>query len=211
MFSKDLKEGSWGLYVFYLQRALQYLRYDSFVPTGVFGKKTKAAVIKFQHDHQLPETGFFGPQTRAAMNQVMSNRMKLYFTALQYLGTDVTPNDVIPDEYACADTVCTLLKKAGVAGDVPYTPSTNLLYSYLERSKYFTRVDQPLPGDICLSPTGYGNGTRKNGHVGIVAENDYIMSNDSSSGRFERNYTLGWWKEVFAVKGGYPMLFYRRI
>src|ERR1044072_9347658 len=128
MFTKDLKEGLWGLDVFNLQRALEYLKFGDFVPTGYFGRKTKDAVIKFQAAHGIDQTGFFGPITRAAMNQMMTNRMKLYITALRYLGTDVTPDDVVPDEVACADTVCTLLKKAGVAGDVAYTASTNLLF-----------------------------------------------------------------------------------
>jgi len=211
MFTKDLKEGSWGVEVFKLQRALEYLGYGDFVPTGFFGAKTKFAVVKFQNDHGIEPTGFFGPVTRAAMNQAMTNRMKLYMTALQYLGTDVTPDDVIPDEVACADVVCTLLKKAGLAGDVAYTPSTNLLFNELERSKYFTRVDQPLPGDIWISPTGYGNGSIPNGHVGIVAENGYILSNDSFKRTFERNYTFETWKARYVIKGSYPVYVYRRI
>ena len=37
------------------------------LPTGYFGALTKAALIKFQKNHNLPQTGFCGPLTRAAL------------------------------------------------------------------------------------------------------------------------------------------------
>ena len=37
--------------------------------TNYFGQKTKQALIKFQKAHNLPATGFFGPLTRALVNQ----------------------------------------------------------------------------------------------------------------------------------------------
>jgi peptidoglycan hydrolase-like protein with peptidoglycan-binding domain len=37
--------------------------------TTSFGTLTKKAVMKFQKDHKLAATGFFGPKTRAVINQ----------------------------------------------------------------------------------------------------------------------------------------------
>jgi N-acetylmuramoyl-L-alanine amidase len=36
---------------------------------GIFGAKTEAAVKKFQTDHKLPTTGFYGDQTHAALKK----------------------------------------------------------------------------------------------------------------------------------------------
>ena len=36
---------------------------------GIFGPLTKAAVKRFQAAHGIPQTGYVGPKTRAALNQ----------------------------------------------------------------------------------------------------------------------------------------------
>jgi len=36
--------------------------------TTKFGTLTKQALMKFQKDHKLPSTGFFGPMTRGVIN-----------------------------------------------------------------------------------------------------------------------------------------------
>jgi peptidoglycan hydrolase-like protein with peptidoglycan-binding domain len=36
--------------------------------TDIFGPHTYAALIKFQQEHGLPATGFFGPLTRLVLN-----------------------------------------------------------------------------------------------------------------------------------------------
>ena len=64
----DLKEGDSGPAVRSLQNALISL---GFLPAreldGVFGPKTKAAVLKFQVSKQLGADGIAGPDTRAAL------------------------------------------------------------------------------------------------------------------------------------------------
>lgn len=40
--------------------------------TGYFGKLTKSAVIKFQKQSGLPQTGFVGPMTREKINQLLN-------------------------------------------------------------------------------------------------------------------------------------------
>jgi len=39
---------------------------------GVFGNKTKAAVTKFQGDHKLPTTGYYGDLTHAALKKALA-------------------------------------------------------------------------------------------------------------------------------------------
>jgi N-acetylmuramoyl-L-alanine amidase len=68
-----LREGDKGPKVKQLQDALVQLKYltKAQVSTGpgIFGAKTEAAVKKFQADHKLPTTGFYGEQTHAALKK----------------------------------------------------------------------------------------------------------------------------------------------
>jgi len=148
-----------------------------------------------------------------------NNRLILYAEALKCIGTDASPNDVAPDEVGCAETVSDILIYAfGTKVGISFTLSTNTLYKELLASKAFIQVDQPLEGDIIISPTGYGNGNLSNGHTGIVGQidntnrdNSIIMSNDSATGKFLENYTLGKWKARYKALGGYPVAFFRKI
>lgn len=135
---------------------------------------------------------------------------KLYRFAKDCLGVDASPFDVAPDEFGCAETINGIVRMAfgePVGGGV----STIGLYYALKQSRYFAEVKNPLPGDIIISPTSFGNGKIKNGHTGIVAPMNHIMSNSSSTGKFELNYSIKSWTERYGKEGGFPILFYRRI
>lgn len=211
-FNRSLTIGSYGLDVLNLQSLLEKFGFGDFIPTGYFGKKTQEAVIKFQAINQIsPSYGFFGEKTRAYLNSIISNNREiLYHTARGCLKTDASPNDVAPDEYGCAETVNAVHSKAfgyEIGGNI----STYRMYEALTKSPFFIRVDQPDRGDIIISPTGYGNGNLTNGHVGIMASSTDIMSNDSYTGKFEKNFTLKSWRDRYSKVGGYPVVFFRRV
>lgn len=211
-FNKNLTIGSFGLDVLNLQNLLEQFGFGDFVPTGYFGKKTQEAVIKFQASNQImPSYGFFGEKTRGLMNEILANRREfLYHVAKGCLGIDASPNDIAPDEYGCAETVNAIYFKAFgdyIGGNI----STYRMYEALTKSPFFIRVDQPDRGDIIISPTGYGNGNLTNGHVGIMASSTDIMSNDSYTGKFEKNFTLKSWRDRYSKVGGYPVVFFRRV
>ncbi len=69
-------EGTKGPQVKQLQDALVKLKYmtKEQVATGpgLFGAKTEAAVKKFQADHKLPTTGFYGELTHAALKKELA-------------------------------------------------------------------------------------------------------------------------------------------
>lgn len=211
-FDTDLQYGNWGIEVLRLQNFLEGLGYEDFVPTGFFGSKTLDAVKEFQRDNLItPQSGYFGPITRGRINMGMytMNRENIYQTSLSLLGTDVTPDDIVPDEYDCADTICVLLKKAGFdIGDLPLTTD---LYRKLTTAPMWRKTYKPIRGDVVISPTGFGTGTLLNGHVGIVGINEKIMSNSSSSGKFEENYTFSSWRKRYVNVGGFPMVFFRKL
>lgn len=142
---------------------------------------------------------------------VETARERLFDVALSFIGKDASPDDAAPDEYGCADTVCSILE-AAFPGDVgfPHLVSTTQLYRSLQGSDKYALVLSSLEGDIVISPTGYGNGSLANGHVGIRGSDDVIMSNSSATGTFEPNYSMEGWRNRYVTKGGFPMVFFRR-
>src|ERR1700710_3343482 len=117
----------------------------------------------------------------------------LFQTALSFLGKDASPKDIANDDVACAESVndvvfAAFLENAG--GGL----STALMFKALQTNTKFAEVSKPIKGDIVISPTGYGNGSLLNGHVGIVGDNNQIMSNNSANGLWDIHYTLASWR-----------------
>lgn len=73
----ELRRGQRGANVLALQSALVkagYMTLDEVqTGAGTFGPRTFAAVQKFQRDHDLPDTGFYGPLTRAALSKALKD------------------------------------------------------------------------------------------------------------------------------------------
>lgn len=143
----------------------------------------------------------------------VSKNYLLYLSALNHVGKDASPNDLAPDEYACAETVNEIHRNT--FGD--YISSRNILSTYwmyldLQSRPDFKQVSHPLAGDIIISPTGYGKGS---GHVGIVGENGIVMSNNSFrdengvKGVFDENYTVPSWNRKYAALG-FPVVYFRK-
>ena len=131
----------------------------------------------------------------------MKNLDRIYTTAYNAIGTDVSPKDYAPDDLGCAESVSNMIQKALPELRFPTAVSTYLLYAYLAQSPSFRPVNTPTPGCIIISVTGTGNGVVKNGHVGIVGK-EWIMSNDSRTGTWEANFQLSSWKRYYEAKGG---------
>lgn len=142
----------------------------------------------------------------------ISPQEKLYNHACSLLGVDASPSDVATDEYGCAETICEIIH--GAFGDFPVDGktiiSTTVLYNRLRAHPKFKLVTDFGPGDVLVSPTGFGNGSIKNGHTGIVGLSGSIMSNDSATGLFKANYTIDTWVARYRNRGGFPLYFFRR-
>ncbi|MFU0799403.1 MAG: peptidoglycan-binding protein [Xylanivirga thermophila] len=65
-----LKMGSRGADVAMLQRILISIGYNPGPVDGIFGPRTRAAVIQFQLDNGLVPDGIVGPKTYAALDLV---------------------------------------------------------------------------------------------------------------------------------------------
>jgi len=150
------------------------------------------------------------------------NRIKLYEAAYDALDSDPSPKDEAPDELACANSFNKIYEKA--FGGPFYSGnqlSTYYLRKALKESPLFRSTNLPAPGDVIISPTGFG--TKKNadgslvipnGHVGICMFNGDIASNDSRAqykGQWRMNYTIDSWRDRWERRGAYPVEIYRRV
>jgi hypothetical protein len=151
------------------------------------------------------------------LNRMDELRNKLYDTAYEAIGKDVSPQDLAPDEYACCESMSKILQKAFPELNIGTILSTRDLYWYFINSASFQAVSDPLYGDIVLSVTGAGNGRISNGHVGVYGKNasydgsNWIMSNDSRTGEWTPNFTLKNWINYYEKRGGMQTHFFRRV
>ncbi len=151
----------------------------------------------------------------ATLTTMDRQRKRLYDTAFAMVGHDASPKDYAPDDFGCAESVSSVIRKAFPELNFPMLLSTKQLYAYLEQSPSFERAESPGFGLIILSVTGAGNGSVSNGHTGVIGRyisydgSQWVMSNDSRTGLWTPNMTVTSWKHYFEQKGGMAALFYR--
>lgn len=133
---------------------------------------------------------------------------RIYKEATRWLGKDASPTNKAPQELACAESVCSILQKAGI--DIPLLVSTIELKKWLTASERFKASLEAKPGNIIISVTGTGNGSIP-GHVGIFGLNETIMSNESVSGLWRPNYTLRTWIARWRDWGGMKIYYFEPI
>lgn len=138
--------------------------------------------------------------------------LKLYETAVSFLGQDASPLDKAPDNLACVESLEQVYYKAFgeyIGGGV----STLRLYHALKNNKKFVKVTSPIAGDIILSPTGMASKKTHitNGHTGVCGQNGRIMSNNSSNGKWEQNYDMWTWRLRYQTNGFYPLFLFRKV
>lgn len=134
-----------------------------------------------------------------------NKKQVLYNVALACQGKDMAPHE---NEYGCAEAVNSVYLKAfgePIGGGL----STWLMVKSLQDLKRFKRVLEPSVGCVIISPSGYGK--LPNGHVGIVGENNTVMSNTSKNGLWQSNYTIDSWKQKYEKVGGFPVWYFEPI
>lgn len=136
-------------------------------------------------------------------------RLLLHKKAINHLGIDASPSDAADDVLGCAESVTEIIKQ--VLPDFPVILGTWTLDDRFFKDRRFMITQTPQPGDIVISPTGTSKLGRKapiRGHVGIIGENNIIMSNDSYTGKWMANYTIETWRKRYQDLGGYQVTFY---
>jgi len=138
---------------------------------------------------------------------------QLYLKAKEKLGTDFTPDWVVPDEFSCAFALSTILKE--LVPTLPIIVNTGELYRYMKSSPLFEEIPQPIDkiekGSIIIAPTGMNTrpDIMPNGHCFIAGENEVYMSNSSFNGLWSENYTRESARQRYAHRGGFPLFVFK--
>ncbi len=127
------------------------------------------------------------------------NPQTLLDKARTLLGKDASPQNLAPKEYACAESVSSILHS--LWPEIPVITGTWTLWDYLEHSTLFYKNDKPVDGCIIIAPT---SGIAV-GHTGIM-DGSVVMSNNSNTGLWDTHITLGTWNSYF--KGKLPTYYF---
>lgn len=139
----------------------------------------------------------------------MTPRQQLYQAAKDCLGLDMIEDPTVDISVGCAESVNAVFKKA-FGREIGGGASTAAMYAVLQKDPRFKLVNEPIPGDIIISPTGTSSKKAPHGHVGLVGYHG-IMSNNSMTGTWQEYYTLESWKEYYQDRLGFPVLYFQVI
>lgn len=148
-------------------------------------------------------------------NYMLPNRELIYTAALNACGTDASPEDVAPDELACAESATRIINIP--FPDIQWTNriATADVIKDMLGGKSFYEVQTPARGDVVISASAMVAGVWTVGHMGIVGERGRIMSNNSfmvngERGIWDENYTLESWHRYFVLRKGLRMRYFRK-
>lgn len=182
--------------------------------TVYFGPKTKWALSKFQRLNGItPAEGYFGPITRALINNIkpMTKSEELAKLAKEKIGTDFTDDKIVPDDVSCVFATTTILNE--LDPDIPIMYHTKVFQDWLAGSLKFQEIYEPEAGSIVICATG--TNTRpdiiSNGHTGIYLDDFNIVSNSSESGLWQQNYDRLSWRQRFYYRGGFVIRLFKKI
>jgi hypothetical protein len=150
---------------------------------------------------ETPKEPVKPPETPKISQPEPSKREQLFAVAKKYLGTDNTPQDLVPDEVACAEHLCTIIRH--IDPSFPIIPFTGDLLKELKRNPKYKATLDVKEGHIVINATGTGNNTVR-GHCGIFVDGGKIASNNSVTGKWDNHWVLGDWVNHYRVKGGMP-------
>ncbi len=132
---------------------------------------------------------------------------ELYNVAYSLLGHHLTLDDTIPAVVGCGEAVSFVVNEIASELVPPKgIPGTAGWYEMMSKSARFKEVPEPTKGSIIVSVTGTGNGSRR-GHIGIMG-NYRIMSNNSDTGLWGDEWTLGRWLRYYKEIGGLTTKYY---
>jgi len=146
-------------------------------------------------------------QTQLNFHKTTDKSKYIHLVATNTLGQNLRTRT--EKDLGCADALNELfLRITGktVGGGI----STLRMFNKIRRDKRFKEIKKEQDGCIIISPTGFGNGKVKHGHVGIVS-GIKILSNNSLTGRWDDHLSMLYWRNHYWHRGGYPIRFYIHI
>jgi len=193
-----LKVWSTGSEIRLLQSELQAMNYDVGPVDGIFGTRTKAAVMAFQRDKNLLVDGIVGPQTQAALKKATispsswKKTQQIISTAKSFLGVPYKWGGTTPAGFDCSGFTRYVFASQNI--DLPrvsadqYGVGTTVNFNNL------------IPGDLVFFNLTSGT---KVSHVGIYIGNNEFISATSSKGIAIYGFTPYWNKVYVGAKRVY--------
>lgn len=175
-----------GLLAFFAEAVQRLLKQQSSVEEGE-GAEEAPEASKPPEQPKIPDT--------------------LLDVAKKSIGKEVSPRDLVSDEFGCAESLSMIIRM--ILPAFPVITGTWTLLDTLKRHKSFEKVLEPKAGDIILCATGTGRGSIPNGHTGIISNSGFIMSNDSKTGLWNENFTISTWRDRYEILGKYPVHYFR--
>lgn len=179
-----LKVGSSGSSVQALQTDLKTLGYNPGSIDGIYGPKTKAAVVAFQRSAKLQADGIYGPLTQQALTRALKTQ-RLLTTAKNYIGTPYQWGGTTPSGFDCSGFTQYVFAKNGITlprvSRDQYNIGTPVSFNNLQ------------PGDLVffsLSSNGQVS------HVGIYLGDNQFISSTSSKGVIISSFSP-YWKNAY--------------
>lgn len=191
--ASTLKVGSTGTEIRMLQSTLQTLNYHVGPVDGIYGSKTKAAVLEFQRDNYLLVDGIVGPQTQQALKKspisTQDKTKQIISTAKGFLGVPYRWGGTTPAGFDCS----------GFTRYVFASQNITLPRVSLDQYKVGTPVSfsNLISGDLVFFNLISG---KQISHVGIYIGNNQFISATSSKGIAIYSFTPYWNKAYIGAK-----------
>lgn len=183
-----LKVGATGSQVLTLQKNLKTLGYDPGPLDGIYGSKTKAAVLNFQQANKLQADGIYGPQTEKALVQALQNNPgnspaadEILATAKNLIGVPYLWGGSTTKGFDCSGYTQYVYGQHGIklprVSRDQFAVGTAVSFSSLQ------------PGDLVFFSL---NGDGLVSHVGIYMGQNQFISATSSKGVTVYSFTPYW-------------------
>lgn len=129
----------------------------------------------------------------------------LYLIAKENLGKHLTLNNAVSEEVGCAEAVSWVLLNAGY--DIPTGGIANVngMIAWM-LANGFKEIDAPQVGAVITAHSPDINNPNF-AHIGVCGKS-WIMSNTSSNGLFQANYSYQGWQNHFGIMGSVSRYFY---
>jgi len=179
-----LQTGSSGSEVTTLQTQLAALGYDPGKLDGIFGPKTKAAVLAFQSAMHLQVDGIAGPLTRQALSQAYTRQQKtsmILAKAQSLIGSPYRWGGASPAGFDCSGFTSYVFATAGIT-----LPRVSRDQALLGSRVNFQAL---APGDLVFFTF---LSSRQISHVGIYLGNNQFISATTSKGVTISSFSPYW-------------------
>lgn len=190
-----LMVGSTGSGVASLQTKLQYIGYNPGTVDGIFGQKTKSAVVSFQADMGLTVDGIAGPNTSQMLERVYERQRTtagIIATSENLIGVPYVYGGTSSSGFDCSGFVQYVFSKQGIF--LPRNSASQ--YSYGTPVSY----NSLRAGDLVFFSF---NGTGTVSHVGIYIGGGQFINATSSSGIAISTFSPYWWNGYMGARRVY--------